>query len=108
MPRPLTHLLGFSLVCALALPAAQPATMRAAGGSTITLATAADPTFNLWAPNAYAESDVIDPLIFSGLTTWALNRASRPVLATNWSVCKDALNWTLQSAPRRKMARRYA
>ena len=46
--------------------------MRAAGNSTITLATVADPTFNLWAPNAYAESDVIDPLIFSGVTSWAL------------------------------------
>ena len=93
MSRSLSRLLAISFLCALALPAARPSAMQAAG-STITMATIADPTFNLWSPNAYAESDVIDPLIFSGVTTWALNGTPRPDLATNWSVSKDTLTWT--------------
>ena len=81
MSKRLTRVLALLVLGALALPAAQPMSLRAANSSTITLATVADPTFNLWAPNAYAESDVIDPLIFSGITSWALNGTPRPDLA---------------------------
>ena len=94
MSKALTRILALPLLCALALPSARPADLRAAGNSTITLATVADPTFNLWAPNAYAESDVIDPLIFSGVTSWALNGTPRGDLATGWTVSRDALTWT--------------
>lgn len=64
--------------------------------ATITLATNADPNFNLWDPNAYVESDVIDPLIFSGVTTWALNGQPRPDLARSWKVSKNKLVWTFK------------
>lgn len=65
-----------------------------AANTTITMATVADPIFNLWAPNAFAESDVIDPLLFSGLTKWALNGQPQPDLATSWSVSANKLVWT--------------
>lgn len=64
--------------------------------ATITLATNADPIFNLWHPNAFVESDVIDPLIFSGVTTWALNGQPQPDLATSWSVSKNKLVWSFK------------
>ncbi len=66
----------------------------AAANATITMATVADPIFNLWAPNAFAESDVIDPLLFSGLTKWALNGQPQGDLATSWSVSANKLVWT--------------
>jgi len=62
--------------------------------ATITLATNADPNFNLWHPNAYVESDVIDPLIFSGITKWAKNGQPQPDLATGWNVSANKLVWT--------------
>ena len=94
MPRSLGRLLALPLLATLGLSTVQQSPIHAADSSTITLATVADPTFNLWAPNAYAESDVIDPLIFSGLTNWALNGTPRADLATSWSVSKDGLTWT--------------
>ncbi len=97
MPRSLGRLLALPLLATLGLSTVstvQQSPIHAADSSTITLATVADPTFNLWAPNAYAESDVIDPLIFSGLTNWALNGTPRADLAVNWSVSKDGLTWT--------------
>lgn len=62
--------------------------------ATITTVTVADPTFNLWAPNAFVESDVIDPLIFSGVTKWGLDGQPAPDLATSWSASADGLVWT--------------
>lgn len=62
--------------------------------ASITLATNADPNFNLWAPDAYVESDVIDPLIFSGVTKWAKNGQPQPDLARSWTVSKNRLVWT--------------
>lgn len=79
-----------------ALPALAPVQARPAqaASDTITLATVADPIFNLWAPNAFVESDVIDPLLFSGLTKWALNGQPQPDLATHWVASPDGLTWT--------------
>lgn len=94
MAKSFSRFLALPLLCALAWPAARTAPTHAAGSSTITLATVADPTFNLWAPNAYAESDVIDPLIFSGVTSWALDGTPRPDLAKSWTVSNDGLTWT--------------
>lgn len=62
--------------------------------ATITLAINADPTFNLWSPTAYVESDNIDPLIFSDLTKFGLNGAPAPDLAKSWSVSTNGLTWT--------------
>jgi peptide/nickel transport system substrate-binding protein len=62
--------------------------------ATITLTTNADPIFDTWDPNAFAESDIINKLIFSGVTKWALNGAAQSDLATSWSVSKNKLVWT--------------
>jgi len=62
--------------------------------ATITMAINADPTFNLWSPTAYVESDNIDPLIFSDLTKFGLNGSPAPDLATSWSASKNGLTWT--------------
>lgn len=62
--------------------------------ATIDMATNADPIFDTWDPNAFAESDIINKLIFSGVTKWALNGAPAPDLATSWSVSKNKLIWT--------------
>jgi peptide/nickel transport system substrate-binding protein len=62
--------------------------------ATIDMATNADPIFDTWHPNAFAESDIINKLIFSGVTKWALNGAPEGDLATSWSVSKNKLVWT--------------
>ena len=95
-----------SLVVAAALVAtafagsayAASAHRMAASGQSITLAINADPTFNLWSPTAYVESDNIDPLIFDDLTKFGLNGSPAPDLATSWSVSKNGLTWTFQLA----------
>jgi peptide/nickel transport system substrate-binding protein len=62
--------------------------------ATIDMSTNADPTFDTWAPSAFAESDIINKLIFSGVTKWALNGAAQGDLAAKWSVSNDKLVWT--------------
>ncbi|HZS93461.1 MAG TPA: ABC transporter substrate-binding protein [Chloroflexota bacterium] len=62
--------------------------------ATIYMTTNADPTFDTWAPTAFAESDIINKLIFSGVTKWALNGAAEGDLATHWTVSKNKLVWT--------------
>jgi peptide/nickel transport system substrate-binding protein len=64
--------------------------------ASITLAINAEPTFNLWSPTAYVESDNIDPLIFSDLTKFSLNGTPEPDLASSWSTSKNGLTWTFQ------------
>lgn len=62
--------------------------------ATIDLATNADPIFDTWHPNAFAESDIINKLIFSGVTKWALNGAAQGDLASSWTVSRNKLVWT--------------
>lgn len=62
--------------------------------ATLDMVTNADPIFNTWHPNAFAESDIINKLIFSGVTKWALNGAPQADLATSWKVSKNRLVWT--------------
>lgn len=62
--------------------------------ATLDMTTNADPTFDTWAPAAFAESDIINKLIFSGVTKWALNGSAEADLATKWTVSKNKLVWT--------------
>jgi peptide/nickel transport system substrate-binding protein len=78
----------------LASSLALPALARAQATSTLTFATNADPTFNPWSPNAEVESDLINELIFEGLTRYGSNLQPVPALATRWSVSKNGLVWT--------------
>ena len=63
-------------------------------GSTATLPITADPTFDMWSPNAYTESIFINRVLFDGLTKPGLNGVPAPDLATKWKSSKNGLNWT--------------
>lgn len=54
----------------------------------------ADPVFNPWHPNAFAESNVVNRVLFSGLTKPGLELAPAPDLAASWEVSDDGLAWT--------------
>ena len=54
----------------------------------------ADPVFNPWHPNAFAESNVVNRVLFSGLTKPGLELAPAPDLAASWKVSDDGLAWT--------------
>lgn len=54
----------------------------------------ADPVFNPWHPNAFAESNVVNRVLFSGLTKPGLELAPAPDLAARWEVSDDGLAWT--------------
>ncbi len=60
----------------------------------VTFATTADPTFNPWSPTAFVESNLINELIFPGLTRWDKNLKPSPDLATSWKASDDGLKWT--------------
>ena len=62
----------------------------------VTFVTTADPTFNPWSPTAFVESNLINELIFPGLTRWDKNLKPTPDLATSWKVAGDGLKWTFQ------------
>ncbi|MCY0900279.1 MAG: ABC transporter substrate-binding protein [Firmicutes bacterium] len=59
----------------------------------ITMETNGDVNFNLWNPNAFANSDLVDPLIFSGLTKDNLEGLPSPDLATSWHTADHGLEW---------------
>ena len=82
--------LSLSVLMALS---ADPALAQAAGGS-LTFAATADPTFNPWSPTAFVESNLINELIFPGLTRWDKNLRPAPDLATSWKMSADGLKWT--------------
>jgi peptide/nickel transport system substrate-binding protein len=56
----------------------------------VTFVTTADPTFNPWSPTAFVESNLINELIFPGLTRWDKNLKPAPDLATSWKVSGTA------------------
>lgn len=60
----------------------------------VTFVTTADPTFNPFSPNAFVESNLINELLFPGLTRWDKNLKPAPDLATSWNVSDDGLKWT--------------
>ena len=55
----------------------------------VNLATNADPTFNPWSPNTFAESNLLNTLIFSSLTRWDRNFKAVPDLATSRKVAAE-------------------
>ncbi len=63
-------------------------------GGSVTFATTADPTFNPWSPTAFVESNLINELIFPGLTRWDKNLRPTADLATSWKASADGLKWT--------------
>ncbi|MGE5590929.1 MAG: ABC transporter substrate-binding protein [Bacillota bacterium] len=104
-PLRLTALVTLLLVASLVLSACGKATdgQPAGQGSadydpngTMTFVTTSDPTFNPWSPNAYQESNLVNELLFPGLTRW--DKDYKPVadLATEWSTSDDGLTWTFK------------
>ncbi|MCG8479245.1 MAG: ABC transporter substrate-binding protein [Spirochaetales bacterium] len=67
---------------------------EAVSGGSIAIPIVADPIFNPWHPNAFAESNVINRVLFSGLTKPGLDLAPAPDLAARWEVSDDGLAWT--------------
>ncbi|REJ17658.1 MAG: ABC transporter substrate-binding protein [Caldibacillus debilis] len=65
-------------------------------GGTVTIPIVGDPIFNPWHPNAYAESNLVNRVIFSGLTKPGKDLTPAPNLAKEWSVSKDGLVWTFK------------
>ncbi|WP_416145233.1 ABC transporter substrate-binding protein [Planococcus koreensis] len=63
-------------------------------GGKISIPIVADPTFNPWHPNAYAESNVINRVLFSGLTQTGEDLQPIPDLAEDWETSEDELEWT--------------
>ena len=89
-------LLGAAAVAAsgaapVAAASARPA--ASSGNGSITMEINGNPNFNLWNPNAYVDSDNIDPLIFSGLTKDNLKGLPAPDLATSWHSAQGGLEW---------------
>src|SRR5699024_12424180 len=63
-------------------------------GGNVTMPIEADPIFNPWHPNAYAESNVVNRVIFQGLTKPGKDNLPAPALATEWNTSNDGLTWT--------------
>jgi len=63
-------------------------------GGKVTLPIVGDPIFNPWHPNAYAESNLVNRVIFSGLTRPGEDLAPAPHLAESWQASEDGMVWT--------------
>lgn len=63
-------------------------------GGRVSIPIVADPTFNPWHPNAYAESNIINRVLFSGLTKPGKDLLPSPGLAESWEASDDELEWT--------------
>ncbi|WP_280770631.1 ABC transporter substrate-binding protein [Salipaludibacillus daqingensis] len=63
-------------------------------GGRVSIPIVADPTFNPWHPNAFAESNVINRVLFSGLTKPGLDLVPEGDLAEDWETSDDQLEWT--------------
>ncbi|MEI3606483.1 ABC transporter substrate-binding protein [Pseudogracilibacillus sp. SE30717A] len=63
-------------------------------GGKVSIPIVADPTFNPWHPNAFAESNLINRVLFSGLTKPGKDLLPAPDLATDWETSQDGLEWT--------------
>lgn len=67
---------------------------EAVKGGEIAIPITADPTFNTWHPNAYAESNVVNRIIFTGLTKPGKDLTPSPALAEDWVASEDGMVWT--------------
>jgi peptide/nickel transport system substrate-binding protein len=65
-------------------------------GGKVTIPIVGDPIFNPWHPNAYAESNLVNRVIFSGLTKPGEDSAPAPHLAESWEASEDGLTWTFK------------
>ncbi|MDN7241652.1 ABC transporter substrate-binding protein [Planococcus sp. N028] len=65
-------------------------------GGKVSIPIVADPTFNPWHPNAYAESNVVNRVLFSGLTQPGEDLAPSPDLAKEWETSENELEWTFR------------
>ena len=63
-------------------------------GGNVSMPIEADPLFNPWHPNAYAESNIVNRIIFQGLTKPGLDNLPAPNLAEEWTASDDGLVWT--------------
>ncbi|MGN8646259.1 ABC transporter substrate-binding protein [Gracilibacillus sp. HCP3S3_G5_1] len=63
-------------------------------GGSVSIPIVADPTFNPWHPSAYAESNVINRVLFDGLTKPGKDMLPSPALAKDWETSEDGLVWT--------------
>ena len=88
MPRTVSLIFSSLVVLSAGLVSAQDT------GGSVNFATTADPTFNPWSPTAFVESNLINELIFPGLTRWDKNLKPAPDLATSWKASADGLKWT--------------
>jgi peptide/nickel transport system substrate-binding protein len=67
-----------------------------AKGGTVSIPIVGDPIFNPWHPNAFAESNLVNRVLFSGLTKPGKDLAPSPDLAIEWSASEDGLQWTFK------------
>lgn len=69
---------------------------KAQQGGEISIPIEADPVFNPWHPNAYAESNIVNRVIFQGLTKPGNDNLPESNLAEDWSTSEDGLVWTFE------------
>lgn len=67
-----------------------------AKGGNVSIPIIGDPIFNPWHPNAYAESNIVNRVLFQGLTKPGLDNLPAPSLAEEWSASEDGLVWTFK------------
>src|SRR5690625_5574443 len=65
-------------------------------GGNVSIPIVGDPIFNPWHPNAYAESNIVNRILFQGLTKPGLDNLPAPSLAEEWSDSEDGLTWTFE------------
>jgi peptide/nickel transport system substrate-binding protein len=65
-------------------------------GGNVSIPIIGDPIFNPWHPNAYAESNIVNRILFQGLTKPGLDNLPAPSLAEEWSASEDGLRWTFE------------
>lgn len=65
-------------------------------GGNVSIPIVGDPIFNPWHPNAYAESNIVNRVLFQGLTKPGLDNLPAPSLAEEWETSEDGLIWTFK------------
>ena len=65
-------------------------------GGNVSIPIVGDPIYNPWHPNAYAESNIVNRILFQGLTKPGLDNLPAPSLAEEWSDSEDGLTWTFE------------
>jgi peptide/nickel transport system substrate-binding protein len=63
-------------------------------GGKVSIPIVADPTFNPWHPSVFAESNLINRVLFDGLTKPGHDLSPTPDLAEDWDTSEDGLVWT--------------